>query len=146
MTEPGAAGGAALELWAEREPDGRLRSTWLRLGDDGATWSIEERHADEGPRGAPLSLPAGALAAVFARYGKPLAAPAPPADASAPPLRDAAGALVRTFSFMRWGDVLPQTYVLFHAPGAEPLVAPAPLVAAALLHLGTRTTISTPGK
>jgi hypothetical protein len=106
-----------------REPDGELRETWLSF--DGAAWRVGER-----------ALPAGALAAVFGRYGKPLEAAAPPPGEPGAHVSDGT-TRVRVFQFMRWGDVEPQAYVLCERDGAEPLAAPAPLVAAALAALAT---------
>jgi hypothetical protein len=43
---------------------------------------------------------------------------------------------VRAFAFVGWGAVEPTDYLLWEVEGAEPLAAPAGLMAAALLALG----------
>jgi hypothetical protein len=128
-----AQGESELELYAVRGPDERLRATWLLRGPD--AWFIEERI--DGARGTPRPLPRGALAAVFARYARPLDV-AVPSDASDASVSDGAGTRLRAFSFMRWGDVHPQEYILLESPATEPVAAPAPLIAAALSALSSR--------
>jgi hypothetical protein len=79
------------------------------------------------------------LEAIFARYGKALAAAVPPPaeddqriDVA---LADGRRAGLRAFSFRGWGDVLPSDYLLWEVDGAEPSAAPAALAGAGLLAL-----------
>jgi hypothetical protein len=44
-------------------------------------------------------------------------------------------AAVRLFSFRGWGSVIAEDWMLLDEDGAEPVAAPAPLVAAALTAL-----------
>jgi hypothetical protein len=123
-----------LTILERRDPLGAVvAATWL-LEDAGAL-SLE----DSDHPGTRRALPITAVTAIFARYGKPLAAAAPPlaADDQQIPLTlpTGASATVRAFSFRGWGSVLPEDYLLLTADGAEPLAAPAPLVAAALSAL-----------
>jgi len=83
----------------------------------------------------PLWIPA--VVAVFDRYGKPLAAaPPPPSDPAVElPLGEGRRGRVRAFRFRGYGDVELTDYLLLERDDTEPVAAPAPLVAAALLHL-----------
>jgi hypothetical protein len=80
-------------------------------------------------------LPEGAIAAVMRRFGKPLEVGAPPAEETL----DLGGgcALVR-FRFLRRYDVIARDYLVYLAPGAEPLCEMATAVTAALDHLARR--------
>lgn len=137
---------ARLRLYAHRDPDGEVRGTFLLLeGERLGIW--EESGLGEE---IALPLPAGALAAVFQRYGKPLedpqllaelqaepttAEPDPEQRPLVVPLPGGRSAMLRRFRFMPFGWVHPADYVLCELPDTEPLCAPAPLVASALAAL-----------
>lgn len=135
---------ARLRLYAERSPDGDVRDTFLLLGAEGlAIWSAPSQSAVEAP-GEALGVPGAALPAIFDRYGKPLEegleleplwaaedewdAPLVVATAAGP-------ATLRRFRFLPFGWVHPADYLLWQPAGAEPVAAPAPLVASALFAL-----------
>jgi hypothetical protein len=137
-------------LYAQRDPDGALRGTFLIVeGTEVGLW--EESGLGEE---LALPLPQGALEAVFRRYGKPLesdsttgepplyetllAEPVPEEPELRPlrvPLRAGRTATLRRFRFMPFGWVHPADYLLCELPEEEPLAAPAPLVASALAAL-----------
>ncbi len=77
------------------------------------------------------ALPLGALATVMARYGKPLA----PEVARGGPSIDAGGNVVEMLRYRPRYDVIAKDYLVYSAPGREPLAALAVTVTAALLHL-----------
>jgi hypothetical protein len=81
-------------------------------------------------------LPEGAIAAVMRRFGKPLEAGDPPAPEETLDLGEG-HSLVR-FRFLRRYDVIARDYLVYRAPGAEPLCEMATAVTAALDHLGRR--------
>jgi hypothetical protein len=124
-----------LPLWAARGASGELAEIAVLVV--GADWFVA---AEDGV----LALPDGALAAVIRRYGRPLDRPAPPVGDELE-LSDERGLRVRAFDFMRFGDVLPQRYVLASGQSDEPLAAPAPLVAAALVALARASATAAPG-
>jgi hypothetical protein len=84
-------------------------------------------------------LPAAAIAALFHRYGKPLAAPLPP---PAPDdqrveltLDDGSAAAVRALEVRTPVDVIANHWFVLEPQGKEPLAIPGPLFAAALAAL-----------
>lgn len=85
------------------------------------------------------ALPATAVAALFTRYGKPLAEAPPPlaADERHLPLAGdgLAGAIVRVLSVRTAVDVIGNDWFVLEAVGAEPLAVAGPLFAAALAAL-----------
>lgn len=127
-----------LRLHERRDPLGRLRVTWLMqdVGPGGAPALSLVDEADDDPR--PLPLPAASVIAAFERYGKALAAPAPPVEADDElilvPLSSGGSGRLRAFAFRGYGSVLPEDYLLLERDG-EPLAGPAPLLAAALAAL-----------
>jgi hypothetical protein len=105
------------------------------MGDDGA----EEPGAIETALALAATLPGAAVARLFARYGKPLAAAAPPAGEDAACIEVALGAgvtaTVRAINVRTMVDVIGNDWFVFEAPGAEPLAMPGPLFAAAVAAL-----------
>lgn len=83
-----------------------------------------------------LPLPEGAVAAVMRRFGKPLEAGDPPAAEETLDLGEGCS-LVR-FRFLRRYDVISRDYLIYRAPGAEPLCEMATAVTAGLDHLARR--------
>lgn len=85
------------------------------------------------------ALPASVVAALFARYGKPLAEPPPPLVAGErhlPLAGDAGGgAVVRVLNVRTAVDVIGNDWFVLQAAGAEPLAVAGPLFAAALAAL-----------
>ncbi len=93
----------------------------------GELWA--RRGADERTLGEPL------LCAVLGRYGRPLEPRfhAPAADAAV--LTLASGARLWILAYRSPFDVIANDHLVLALPVAEPVAAPAPLVAAALAHL-----------
>ena len=117
---------AKLEILNVRDQVGDVHSTWL--SDDGGLTLKDDAGAH--------ALAAAHVEAVFARYGKPLAAAAPAGGhAVVMTLPDGTRGQVRAFRFRGFGDVEPKDYLLFDVDGRESLAGPAPLLAAALVHL-----------
>ena len=85
--------------------------------------------------GEPRPLPDGAVAAVMRRFGKPLEMDAPPAEET---LDLGAGQTLARFRFLRRYDVIARDYLVYAAPGAEPLCEMATAVTGALEHLARR--------
>jgi len=88
------------------------------------------------------ALPATAVAALFARYGKPLAEAPPPLVAGERHLRLASGgpegldgAIVRVLSVRTAVDVIANDWFVLESSGADPLAMAGPLFAAALAAL-----------
>ena len=85
------------------------------------------------------ALPPAVVAALFARYGKPLAEAPPPLDADErhlPLAGDApAGAVVRVLNVRTPVDVIGNDWFVLEARGVEPLAVAGPLFAAALAAL-----------
>lgn len=87
------------------------------------------RRADE-----TFVLPAGAIAAVMKRYGVPLDPDAKKThEVSA--LEIGSGERVRHVRHLDFYDVIGRDYLVYEAPGAEPICAMAARVAGALEHL-----------
>ena len=83
-----------------------------------------------------LPLPDGALDAVMRRFGKPLeGGQTPPAEET---LDLGEGRTLVRFRFLRRYDVIARDYLVFSAPGGEPLCEMATAVTAALHHLARR--------
>jgi hypothetical protein len=82
-----------------------------------------------------LALPAGALDAVMRRFGKPLEDAAPRAEET---LDLGGGRSLARFRFLRRYDVIARDYLVYAAPGEEPLCEMATTVAGALEHLARR--------
>ncbi len=164
---------ARLRIHGERGTDGEVRSTFLVLlsgGGEAAVLLSGGGEADE-----LLPLPAGALSAVFARYGRPLdeelcgdarngagmevwlgrrradekpgrdpgdegqgrgQAKEEQGEGQANPEQGRGQGVLRAFVFKPFGWVVPADYLALFVEGQdEPLVAPAPLCAAALTAL-----------
>jgi hypothetical protein len=85
------------------------------------------------------ALPAEVVAALFARYGKPLAEGPPPLADGERHLPLAAGgldgAVVRVVNVRTAVDVIGNDWFVLEAAGAEPLAVAGPLFAAALAAL-----------
>lgn len=131
MSEATAAGPASLEIWAERDGDGRVQATALVETARG----IALRQAD----GVARPLPAAAIEATFTRYARPLAIALPARAAEDQAIAfitsDGARATVRAFAYRSWTDALPTDYLALEVEGREAVAAPARLVAAALAAL-----------
>ncbi len=112
-------------------------------GDEG-----DEHDRDGGLEGDPIAealertrrLPPTAIAAVFRRYGRPLAVAVDPAAPDEPraelQLPDGAAAVVRVLSLRMPVDVIGNHWFVMETPGDPELLAvPGPLFAAALAAL-----------
>jgi hypothetical protein len=84
-------------------------------------------------------LPGPVMATLFARYGKPLAEPLPPAGADELRIEVAPAegviAIVRAVNVRTMVDVIGNDWFVFEAPGQEPLAMPGPLFASAVAAL-----------
>jgi hypothetical protein len=83
-----------------------------------------------------FSLPEGGLEAVMARYGAPLDLDAASKLALVATLALAGGRALRHVRHLATYDVIARDYLVYEAPGQEPLCALATTVAGALDHLG----------
>ena len=107
----------------------------------GALAAVFLRQAGGAPQGAleivgeggALALPAGALAAVMARYGAPFDPEASISEVAALPLGD--GRTLRHVRHLAGYDVIARDYLVYEAEGAETLCALSATVARALEHL-----------
>ncbi|HEX2574181.1 MAG TPA: hypothetical protein VH877_31835 [Polyangia bacterium] len=126
-----------LRIDAHLDDQGTARATWL-LEEAGRVSILDETV------GRPQGLPVQALTGAFGRYARPLdehyALPPLGEDDAVVrfslPSGEAGGtALVRSFSFLGWGEVEPTEYLLYEVSGREPVCAPARLMSAALLAL-----------
>jgi len=84
-------------------------------------------------------LPGPTLAALFARYGRPLDETLPPAHADEPRLDVAVAAdvvaTVRAINVRTMVDVIGNDWFVFEAPHADALAMPGPLFASAVAAL-----------
>lgn len=82
------------------------------------------------------AMPAGAVLAIFRRYGRPLAVgmPAPAADDRRALLQRPTGApgTVRVLQVMGYGDVIPNDYFVLEVAGEDAVAVSAPFFASAL--------------
>ena len=102
------------------------------MGDDAATDAIDEALA------LARALPAAAVAALFRRYGKPIAVelPAELGDRRAALVADGVDlGSVRVLNLRTAVDVIGNDWFVLEAPSAEPLAVAGPLFAAALAAL-----------
>jgi hypothetical protein len=126
-----------LRIDARLDDQGAARATWL-LEDAGRVSILDEMV------GRPLGLPMQALIGAFDRYGRPLDERYTPPSLGEDDAvvrvslsSDGTGgtAVVRSFSFLGWGEVEPTEYLLYEVSGRDPVCAPARLMSAALLAL-----------
>ncbi|MBX3213264.1 MAG: hypothetical protein KF850_14610 [Labilithrix sp.] len=128
MTAEGAPGSASrreLKVHETTRPDGALAPVFVVV-EAGALGISSEAGT--------FALPDGALAAVMARYGKPL-------DASerltfVGGLELGEGRALRHVRHLARYDVVARDFLVYEVAGAEPLCALATTVAGALEHLG----------
>ena len=103
------------------------------MSDDDAGDPVQEALA----RAA--TLPAEAIERLFARYGRPLAAPPPPPPPAEPLVQlradDGRAAQLRRVRLRMPVDVIANDFFVLEAEGAEPLAIAGPLFAAALAAL-----------
>ena len=111
--------------------DGVPRRTWLEV--DGSTWRVR---SDTAP---PLPLPAGALAAVMGRYGRPLTNGI---DLVMVEEIVVDGVTLRRVQFRAAVDASARDWLVWIVPGAEPLAALARAISAPLLHLAAASAAS----
>jgi hypothetical protein len=116
--------GAALKVHETTTADGRLAPVVLGIGA-GALSIVAD--------GVPLALPHGALEAVMARYGAPLETAERLLDVASLDLGD--GRALRHVRHLARYDVIARDYLVYEAPGREPVCALATTVAGALEHL-----------
>ena len=108
-----------------------------RILDDGTleTVTLDVRGGELSVRigsGSPARLPDGALERVMTRYGKPLAADI---RLDGPSLDLGGGAVLRLLRHLARYDVIARDYLVWSAPGREPLAELAVAISAALVHL-----------
>jgi len=104
---------------------GALAALFLRLTNDGALELARGEVA--------VALPGRALEAVMVRYGAPFDPEAAISVEGTLPLGD--GRTLRHVRHLAGYDVIARDYLVYDAPGAEPLCAMATTVARALEHL-----------
>jgi hypothetical protein len=114
-----------VKIFSKYATDGSLVSTFLRREGDGLLL-VED--------GAPvLEVSASMIQGAFARYGKPLEATVQEWQGEPLPLTETSS--LRAFRFMNFGDVYKTDYLCWWVEGHESLVAPSPLITAALKAL-----------
>jgi hypothetical protein len=105
---------------------GELSPVFLRVDDDGALALVSDEEA--------LALPESSLDHVMARFGQPLEPGERVDEVGMLDLGDGHG--VRHVRHLGHYDVIARDYLIYSAPGQEPLCALATTVAGALAHLG----------
>ena len=125
---------ARMTLHEHTSETGNLVRTHLEADSDVLTLVV----GDEA-----LALPDGALRTVMRRFGKPLE------DGTDPPAEETLDlgdghSLVR-FRFLRRYDVIARDYLVYRAPGEEPICEMATSVTGALEHLARRLAAVTSG-
>jgi hypothetical protein len=107
-----------------------------RILEDGSRETVTLEHADGAlllrVGGSPARLPEGALERVMTRYGKPLAEAI---VLDGPALDVGEGRVLRLFRHRARYDVIARDFLVWSAPGQEPLAELAIAVTAALVHL-----------
>jgi len=114
-----------LKIHESTEEDGTLAPVWL-LAEGDALVLLHQ--------GERLVLPDGALPAVMARYGKPLAPEVRLVVVAALDLPR--GGVLRHVRHLARYDVIARDYLVLDAPAGEPACALATTVSGALAHLG----------
>jgi hypothetical protein len=114
-----------LKIFSCYATDGSLLSTFLQR--DNESFLL----AEEGKPTLCISIPM--IRGAFARYGKPLEATIEEWLGVPFPLSEVVS--LRAFRFMKFGDVYKTDYLCWWDTSGESLVAPAPLLAAALKAL-----------
>jgi hypothetical protein len=114
-----------MKIHETTKADGTLAPISL-LSDDGVIGLVSDE--DHWP------LPAGALDAVMARFGKPLEPSERLSDVDAIDLGE--GRRLRHVRHLALYDVIALDYLVYEVPEREPLCALATTVAGALAHLG----------
>jgi hypothetical protein len=105
---------------------GQLAGIYLRVGPEGSLQIVDA--------GGALTLPAGALEKVMARYGAPFDDEAPISVVAE--LELGGGRRVRQVRHLAGYDVVPRDYVVLDLGEGEPLCALGAAIAGALQHLG----------
>jgi hypothetical protein len=108
-------------------PDGKSSRTWLELAAGKLALGFDETQV--------AIVEVGALAAVMRRYGKPLA---DDIVVSGPTLELAGGAKLSLLRHRARYDVIAKDFLVYEAPGQEPVAELATSVSAALSHLAGR--------
>jgi len=116
---------ATLKIRELTDETGALAAVTLRLTQGGA---LELARGD-----VAMALPSRALEAVMARYGAPFDPEAAISVEGTLPLGD--GRTLRHVRHLAGYDVIARDYLVYDAPGAEPLCAMATTVARGLEHL-----------
>lgn len=120
-----------LQIDEEIRDDGEVQRVFLRAiapGSDGGEHGVYLT-ADDGLRGA---LPVKAVAAVMRRYGKPLD---PEVSAQGPGLDLGHGRTLQVLRYRARVDASSRDYLVWRAPGEEPLAALSRGITAALRYL-----------
>ncbi len=111
------------------EDDGRRRRTELLVGPDGPELVVT---GGAGEEELCVLVDVAVIEALFGRYGAP---PEQGLVARGPRLELGPGGALVHFRFLAKYDVIAKDWLLYEAPGREPLVALATQIAAALEHL-----------
>jgi len=104
--------------------DGSLEHTWLEVDEGVLYLRFDEANRKE--------VPLPVLEAVMKRYGKPLA---DEIAVTGPALALGGGGSVQLFRHRAFYDVIAKDYLLYTAPGSEPVAELAASVTAALDYL-----------
>jgi hypothetical protein len=115
---------ATLKIREETDGSGALTAVSLRMTNG----ALELVRRDD-----VVALPVRALEAVMARYGAPFDPEAAISPQGSLPLGD--GRTLRHVRHLAGYDVIARDYLVYEAPGAEPLCAMAATVARGLEHL-----------
>ena len=120
-----------LKVHETTRADGSLAPVFLVVDDGGLAIASDE---------ATFALPDGAVAAVMARFGKPLEPSARLVHGDVLDLGD--GCVLRHVRHLALYDVIARDYLVYEASGREPMCALATTVAGALDHLGRAASLS----
>jgi hypothetical protein len=112
--------------------DGALVPVYLKV-EDGALWVV----VGAAPSTDAYAVGTVALEAVMKRFGAPLEPAEPITTVAALDLGD--GRAVRHVRHLGRYDVIARDFLVYDAPGREPLCALATTVSGALVHLGRAT-------
>ena len=130
-----------LKIHETTGPDGALVPVYLKV-EDGVLWVVVGAVGAAPSTGAPAlaeayAIGAVALEAVMKRFGAPLEPAEPITTVAALDLGD--GSAVRHVRHLGRYDVIARDFLVYDAPGREPLCALATTVSGALVHLGRAT-------
>lgn len=125
-----------LKIHETTRSDGSLGEVLLRHDEGGGLAIVIE--------GRGLALPDGAVEAVMAKFGAPIAPSEREKLGEIARLDLGGGAVMRHVRHLARYDVIARDWLVYEAPNAEPLCAMATTVAGALEHLARAAAASNP--